>query len=191
LVLYLCHESTQESGSLFELGAGFVAKLRWERSKGAVFKADETLTPGVIAAKWEEVTNFQNPDYPNKTTDLNLLELYEQAKNLPSNPKGDDLKLDGKVVVITGAGGGLGRAYALMFGKLGASVVVNDLGVLTNSQGKSVRAADLVVDEIIAAGGKAVANYDSVEEGEKVIDTAINAYGRVDILLNNAGVLRD
>src|SRR6185436_11438797 len=118
------------------------------------------------AAKWEEITNFQNPDYPNKTTDLNLIELFEQAKSLSSNPKGDDLKFDGKVVVITGAGGGLGRAYALMFGRLGASVVVNDLGTVTDSQGKSVKAADAVVQEIVAAGGKAVANHDSVEEGE-------------------------
>ncbi|CAG8582653.1 9321_t:CDS:2 [Paraglomus occultum] len=191
LVLYLCHESTQENGSLFELGAGFVAKLRWERSKGAIFKADESFTPGAIAAKWEQVTNFENPDYPNKTTDLNLIELYEQAKNLASNPKGDDLKFEGKVVVITGAGGGLGRAYALMFGRLGASVVVNDLGTLTNSQGKSVKAADAVVEEVIAVGGKAVANYDSVEDGDKVIDTAIKAFGRIDILINNAGILRD
>ena len=78
-----------------------------------------------------------------------------------------------------------------MLGKLGASVVVNDLGVSHTGQGSSSRAADLVVDEIIKAGGKAVANYDSVEEGDKVVDTALKAFGRIDIIVNNAGILRD
>jgi multifunctional beta-oxidation protein len=69
--------------------------------------------------------------------------------------------------------------------------VVNDLGTSHSGTGESASAADVVVQEIVAAGGKAVANYDSVEEGEKVIETAIKAFGRVDILVNNAGVLRD
>ncbi|RAL66292.1 hypothetical protein DID88_005962 [Monilinia fructigena] len=102
-----------------------------------------------------------------------------------------ELRYDGQVVVVTGAGGGLGKAYALFFGTRGASVVVNDLGGSLKGEGNSTKAADVVVDEIKAAGGKAVANYDSVTEGEKIIETAIKNYGRIDILLNNAGILRD
>ena len=87
---------------------------------------------------------------------------------------------------------GLGRCYALMFAERGAKVVVNDLGGSMSGDGsKSSRAADLVVDEIRAKNGTAVANYDSVEEGEKIINTAIETYGRIDILINNAGILRD
>ncbi|XP_066499856.1 peroxisomal multifunctional enzyme type 2 [Hoplias malabaricus] len=101
------------------------------------------------------------------------------------------LSFSGKVVVVTGAGGGLGKEYALAFGERGASVVVNDLGGDIKGGGKSSAAADKVVEEIKAKGGKAVANYDSVEDGEKVIQTALDAFGRIDILVNNAGILRD
>uniref|UniRef100_A0A6Q2YUS5 Hydroxysteroid (17-beta) dehydrogenase 4 n=1 Tax=Esox lucius TaxID=8010 RepID=A0A6Q2YUS5_ESOLU len=89
------------------------------------------------------------------------------------------LTFTGKVVVVTGAGGGLGREYALAFGERGASVVVNDLGGDIKGGGKSSAAADKVVEEIKSKGGKAVANYDSVEDGEKVIQTALDAFGRI------------
>jgi 3-hydroxyacyl-CoA dehydrogenase/3a,7a,12a-trihydroxy-5b-cholest-24-enoyl-CoA hydratase len=102
-----------------------------------------------------------------------------------------DLRFDGKVVVVTGAGNGLGRSHALEFGKRGAKVVVNDLGGTFNGEGKGNAAADKVVDEIKAAGGQAVANYDSVEDGDKIVKTAIDAFGRIDVLVNNAGILRD
>ncbi|CAB1319345.1 unnamed protein product [Coregonus sp. 'balchen'] len=92
------------------------------------------------------------------------------------------LAFDGKVVVVTGAGGGLGREYALAFGERGASVVVNDLGGDIKGGGKSSAAADKVVEEIKAKGGKAVANYDSVEDGEKLIQTALDAFGRIDLI---------
>ncbi|KAL1915785.1 uncharacterized protein VTP21DRAFT_6544 [Calcarisporiella thermophila] len=101
------------------------------------------------------------------------------------------LRFDGKVVVVTGAGGGLGRAYALAFASRGAQVVVNDLGSTTTGDGASSKAADKVVEEIRAAGGKAVPNYNSVEDGDKIIETAMKAFGRVDIVINNAGILRD
>ena len=77
--------------------------------------------------------------------------------------------------------------YALHFGERGASVVVNDLGVSRAGKGSDSKAADIVVQEIIAKGGKAVANYDSVDDGHKIVDTAIKAFGRVDIVINNAG----
>jgi 3-hydroxyacyl-CoA dehydrogenase/3a,7a,12a-trihydroxy-5b-cholest-24-enoyl-CoA hydratase len=101
------------------------------------------------------------------------------------------LRFDGKVVVVTGAGAGLGKEYALEFAGRGAKVVVNDLGGSGTGQGSSSKAADIVVEEIKAKGGEAVANYNSVEDGEKIIETAINAFGKVDILINNAGILRD
>lgn len=102
------------------------------------------------------------------------------------------LRFDGRVVIITGAGRGLGREYALAFAERGAKVVVNDLGGGRDGVGKGVsQAADDVVKEIKANGGTAVANYDSVEEGENIVKTAVDNFGRVDVLVNNAGILRD
>ncbi|KAI8075158.1 hypothetical protein BC940DRAFT_287595 [Gongronella butleri] len=191
VVGYLCHEATEENGGLFEVGGGYVAKVRWERSPGYVFKADDSFTPGAVGAKWDAITDFSEPDHPESIMDTNFVELLERAKAAPPNPKGEDLRYDGQVALVTGAGGGLGREYALLLGKLGASVVVNDLGGSHNGEGGGSRAADVVVEEIRAAGGKAVANYDSVEEGDKLVETAIKAFGRIDIIVNNAGILRD
>ncbi len=101
--------------------------------------------------------------------------------------------LSGKVAVVTGAGRGLGREMALMFAAEGAKVVVNDLGGAEDGSGGS-RIADDVVNEIKAAGGEAVANYDSVAEvagGQNIFKTAIDTFGAMDILVNNAGILRD
>jgi len=102
--------------------------------------------------------------------------------------------LDGKVAIITGAGGGIGRAHALLFAKEGAKVVVNDLGGDRAGGGKGAEMADKVVEEIKAAGGDAVANYDSVatrEGADGMVWSALSKFGKVDILVNNAGVLRD
>uniref|UniRef100_F6ZEV4 Peroxisomal multifunctional enzyme type 2 n=1 Tax=Ornithorhynchus anatinus TaxID=9258 RepID=F6ZEV4_ORNAN len=101
------------------------------------------------------------------------------------------LRFDGRVVLVTGGGGGLGRAYSLAFAERGASVVVNDLGGDFKGEGKSSSAAAKVVEEIRKKGGKAVANYDSVEAGEKIVKAALDAFGRIDIVINNAGILRD
>jgi len=105
-----------------------------------------------------------------------------------------DLGFDGKVAIITGSGGGLGRSHALELATRGALVVVNDLGGSVDGQGGSHTAAQQVVDEIKAAGGEAVPNYDSVatpEGGESIVKAAVDAFGRVDIIINNAGILRD
>lgn len=105
-----------------------------------------------------------------------------------------DIRYDGRVAIITGAGGGLGRSYAHYLAERGAQIVVNDLGGTSDGQGNDTRAADKVVNEIKAAGGQAVANYDSVSTaagGENIVKTAMDAYGRVDIVINNAGILRD
>ncbi|XP_057653667.1 peroxisomal multifunctional enzyme type 2-like isoform X1 [Diorhabda carinulata] len=102
-----------------------------------------------------------------------------------------ELRFDNRVAVVTGAGAGLGRAYALLFASRGAKVVVNDLGGGRHGDGSSSKAADAVVEEIKRNGGIAVADYNSVVDGEKIIQTALNNFGRVDILVNNAGILRD
>ncbi|HEV7558961.1 MAG TPA: SDR family NAD(P)-dependent oxidoreductase, partial [Kofleriaceae bacterium] len=101
------------------------------------------------------------------------------------------LRFDGKVAIVTGAGGGLGRSHALLLASRGAKVVVNDLGGGFTGEGKSASAADKVVAEIKEAGGEAVANYNSVEDGDQIVKTAIDTWGKIDILINNAGILRD
>ncbi len=105
-----------------------------------------------------------------------------------------ELRFDGRVAVITGAGGGLGRAYALLLAERGAKVVVNDLGGTFDGEGADSTPAQKVVDQIKSGGGDAVANYESVSEwdsAQKIIQAAIDQYGQVDILINNAGILRD
>lgn len=102
-----------------------------------------------------------------------------------------ELRFDDRVVIITGAGNGLGKSHAMEFARRGARVVVNDLGGSTAGSGESGHVAQQVVDEIVAAGGAAVANTDSVEDGAKIVATAMDAFGRVDVVVNNAGILRD
>jgi len=105
-----------------------------------------------------------------------------------------DIGYDGKVAIITGAGGGLGRSHALELARRGARVVVNDLGGSIDGTGASLGPAALVVDEIKSLGGDAVANTDSVATpagGAAIVQSAIDSFGRIDIVINNAGILRD
>jgi len=102
--------------------------------------------------------------------------------------------LDGKVAIVTGAGGGIGRQHALQLAAEGAAVVVNDLGGARDGTGGSTAMADQVVAEIVAAGGEAVPNYANVADpkgGEQILQTALDAFERADVLVNNAGILRD
>ena len=103
----------------------------------------------------------------------------------------ENLRFDDRVVIVTGAGNGLGKSYALEFAKRGAKVVINDLGGETSGGGRDSAVAQAVVDEIKAAAGEAVANGDSVEDGAKIVQCAMDNFGRVDVLVNNAGILRD
>jgi NAD(P)-dependent dehydrogenase (short-subunit alcohol dehydrogenase family) len=101
---------------------------------------------------------------------------------------------DGRVAIVTGAGGGLGRSHALLLAGRGAKVVVNDLGGSRDGSGGGSEMADAVVTEIVDAGGEAVANYDGVHTwagGQAIVRSAIDAFGRVDVVVNNAGILRD
>ena len=105
LVAVLVHSSNKtETGGIFEVGGGHVAKLRWERAKGALLRADDSLTPGAILAKWDNVRDFSQPEHANGVADF--MTLLEEAQKLPRNPAGDKIDFKGKVVLITGAGGG-------------------------------------------------------------------------------------
>lgn len=130
--------------------------------------------------------------------------MGDGASSLPSAPpspkavdsnepstESSQLRFDGKVAVVTGAGNGLGKEFARLLAGRGAKVLVNDLGSSVTGAGSSKVPADTTVAEIRDAGGEAIANYDSVAEGEKIIQAAIDTYGRIDILINNAGISRD
>lgn len=178
LVACLVHKDNKENGSIFEVGGGHVAKLRWERSKGLLLKADSSYTPSAILKQWNKVIDFSEPEYPSGPNDF--VGLLEESMKMGPSPQGEKIDFTGRVALVTGGGAGIGRAYCLAFAKHGASIVVNDL---VNP--------DDVVNEIKAAGGKAVGVKASAEDGDAVVKAAIDAFGRVDIIINNAGILRD
>lgn len=105
LVAVLVHPSNKdETGSIFEVGGGHIAKIRWERAKGALLKTGQSLTPSAVLKKWENVNDFSDPSYPSGVADF--LSLLEQAQKLSDNEQGEALNFARKVVLITGAGGG-------------------------------------------------------------------------------------
>ncbi|GAA5869023.1 hypothetical protein JCM1840_000445 [Sporobolomyces johnsonii] len=182
LVAYLSHDQVEDNGKLFEAGAGWYGQVRWERSKGVVFKTDQSFTPAAVKARWAEINDFTNPDHPENITDADYLGYLEKAKSMKTNEQPEPVRYDGKTVLITGAGAGLGRSYALLYAKLGANVVVNDM---------SKENAEKVVKEIKDAGGKAVPVVESTLEGDKLVKAALDAFGGLHIIICNAGILRD
>ena len=104
VVAVLTHKSSTENGSIYESGGGYVAKVRWQRAKGAVLKTDESLTPMAIAAKWNQVCNFAEPEYPQGPP--NAMELLEEAAKLPPSQSAERLDFKDRVVLVTGAGSG-------------------------------------------------------------------------------------
>ncbi|EGV66064.1 bifunctional hydroxyacyl-CoA dehydrogenase/enoyl-CoA hydratase fox2 [Yamadazyma tenuis] len=189
LVLYLTHEGVEANGQIFELAAGFYSQIRWQRSGGALFKPDSTFGAELVAKKFEEIVDFDDSSRPELLKNQNphmvndYLSLNEAARALKENdlsgaPK---ISLKDKVVLITGAGAGLGRDYALFFAKYGAKVVVNDFADPSK-----------VVEEIKAAGGEAHGDqHDVGTQYTEIIDNVISKYGTIDVLVNNAGILRD
>ena len=102
----------------------------------------------------------------------------------------EDLRYDGQVALITGAGRGIGREHALLLASRGCKVIINDPGIAYDGGGSTqTKIADELVEEIRSAGGDALANYDSVENGEAIIDASMSTYGRIDIVINNAGIV--
>lgn len=179
LVAVLAHRSSQETGSVFEAAAGHFSKIRWQRSPGVLLRPDETLTPGALLQKWAQVRHFE-PQAAHAERVAGGMDRLKQALALPKNAPGPEVSFRGKVALVTGGGDGLGRAYAKLFGKLGAKVVVNDL-----------RGAEAVAAEIKAAGGEATACTMSVEDGDGVVKAVLDAYGAIHVIVNNAGILRD
>ncbi|WWC69102.1 uncharacterized protein I206_103038 [Kwoniella pini CBS 10737] len=171
------------NGRIFELGAGFVSEVRWERSKGAIWRTDDSFTPSAVAEKWSEVQDFEHPEHPINSEDGDMMGWAKTSKTLPPNKQiSPAITFKDKTVIITGAGAGLGRDYAMMFGKLGANVVINDV---------SQAGAEKVVEEVKAVGGKAVTAVCSAEDGDAIVKAAVEAFGTVHVLVANAGILRD
>ncbi len=156
-------------------GTSIITQI-WKINEGTVYFR-------VLNAKTQEVV-----------IDRGIAEYMSSAEKA-KRAKRVGIRFDDRVAIITGAGAGLGRVYALELAKRGAKIVVNDLGGSRDGKGNgSASAADTVVQEIQALGGEAIANYDSVATeagGKAIVDAAVRAFGKVDILINNAGILRD
>ena len=178
LVGVLTHPSCKESGSIFEAGIGHYSKIRWERSKGFIARPDDSLTADVVLRNHDRIMDFTNAEHPTNVADS--MALLEKAMAEPPSIRGEALSFKDRVALVTGGGDGLGRAYAHHFAKLGAKVVVCDL-----------KNADKVADEITALKGDAKALSMNVEDGEGVVQKVIDIYGRIDVVVNNAGILRD
>ena len=177
LVGTLVHESCKENGSIFEAAAGHYAKIRWERTQGFIANP-EGLSVDLILKNWQKITDWTGAEHP--TTPSDQMGFFEKAKKLPKESDAGGVSFKSRVVLVTGGGDGLGRAYALYFAKLGAKVAVND-----------VKNAEKVAEEIKRGGGEAIAITKSVEDGAAVVKAVTDTYNRIDVVVNNAGLLGD
>lgn len=182
LVLYLTSEQCPSTGSIYEVAAGLFAQIKWQRSGGLYLNpGSDTLTPEAILNKFDDIYNFNDFEYPIMLKDYN--KVWDITSKLGPNDQGNKKieSLKGKVVIITGSGSGLGKSHALWFAKYGAKVVVNDFNDPSP-----------VVEEIKRAGGEAVGSkHDVYSQAQDIVQTAVDTFGTVDILINNAGILRD
>ncbi|KAE8397594.1 peroxisomal hydratase-dehydrogenase-epimerase [Aspergillus pseudonomiae] len=181
LVASLSHKlNTRATGSMYYLRGKLCHALRWERAGGAGLRLDQRFTPGAILEKWDEVNNFADSEYPRGTSDV--LSILRRAADLPEdyNKEGKRVSLHGKVAIVTGAANGLGREYALLLAKLGAKVVVND-----------IQDPAPVVSDIHEIGQHAIRVTAPAQNGKEIVRQTVEAYGRVDIIINNAGTVRD
>ena len=161
LVAVLVHSSFHESGSVFEAAAGRYSKIRWERSKGLLVRPDQSLTAAMLLKKYEKIVDWANADHPTRTADIMRL-LKIAMVTPPACQPNESLSFYGRVVLVTGGGDGLGRAYALHLGQLGARVAVIDL-----------KNADRVASEIRTLGGEATALETSVENAEIIVHRVV------------------
>lgn len=190
LVLYLSSDANEKvNGQIFEVAAGVFAQIRWERSGGVLFKPDDTFTAEAVSKKFDEIRSFDDTgkpsllqvQHPSLANDYAPLSHAAQNVSPADNSGVSPVTLKDRVVLITGAGAGLGRDYALAFAKVGAKVVVNDF-----------KDPSLVVEEIKKAGGEAHGDsHDVATQAKEIIENVVGKYGTIDVLVNNAGILRD
>jgi multifunctional beta-oxidation protein len=182
LVAYLGHSSIDRSGLVLEAGCGHFARLRWEQNGGICLPADENLNPDAVLQNWTTLRDFnQGLRYLDGAEWIG--DRIEKVKNLPSGQASEN-KVDftGRVVLVTGGGQGLGRSYCYLLAKLGAIVAVNDLNPSDTAD---------VVRDILKQGGKAIPIDLSVEQGDLVVKKVVDTFGRIDAVINNAGIIRD
>lgn len=177
LVGVLVSRQCRETGSIFEAAAGHYSKIRWERSQGFLANP-EHLNTALVLQNFDKIVDWNGSEHPRDPADI--MGLLQKAKRLPRIDLPAEVNFKGRVVLVTGGAHGLGRAYTIHFAKLGAKVAVND-----------VENAETLVDEIRAFGGVAIAIPMSVEAGQEIVEKVVSIYNRVDIVVNNAGILRD
>lgn len=177
LVGVLVSQGCKETGSIFEAAAGHYSKIRWERSKGFVSNPN-SLSPDLIIQNFSKIVDWNGADHPNTSGDV--MTHFEKNQSLPKSNIGNQINLKGRIALVTGGGDGLGRAYAIELARLGAHVAIND-----------IKNAEKVANEIKSNGGQAIAIPLSVEEGETVVRKVIDTYGKIEIIVNNAGILGD